>query len=333
MDYGDRKATIVAAMRATTTDDEEDHRSGDLTNPRQEKLPSLPRETSKTDPRPKRPFEEVAADMFYHAGRHYLIYADRLSGFPIVAEWSDDPTAQQVEYQCQKFFANLGVPIHFQYDNGPQFASKTFKDFLIRWGVQLNTSKPSYPQANYAEVNVQKVKRMLTDLSKPSTMSEEFCEAMMELRNTPNADGCSPNAIVFGRNLRSRVPAQYSSFDKHWQRDADVADMKKAKFKEKAAAHYDSAAYDRRPMKAGTRVRVQDPDDDNDIGNDCKTTDAEEITNDPPICRNSRERKQTIQLTDIGDDCNITDAEEITTNDPIHRNSCKRKQNVQFTVP
>ena len=129
-------------------------------SPCQERLPSLPRETLKTDPMPKRPFEEVAADMFYHAGRHYLIYADRVSGFPIVAEWSDESTAQQVEYQCRKFFANLRVPIRFRYDNGPQFASKTFKDFLTRWGVQLNTSTPSYPQANYAEVNVQKVKTM-----------------------------------------------------------------------------------------------------------------------------------------------------------------------------
>jgi len=297
---------------------------------------------------PKRPFEEVAADMFYHAGRHYLIYADRLSGFPIVAEWQDDPTAQQVAYQCRQFFANLGVPVRFRSDNGPQFASKTFKDFLTRWGVRPNTSTPYYPQANYAEVYVKKVKLMLSKLSTPSTTSEEFCEAMLELRNTPNADGRSPNEIVFGRNLRSRVPAHHSSFDKHWQEDADVADAKKAMLKEKAAAYYDSAAHDLRPMKAGTRVRVQDP----------VTKLWDKIADIVAVGsrRNYRLKMPSGRLTwrnrrflrrfngaiednenDIGDDRNdqeenSPDAEEIANDPPIRRSPRERKQTVRFTI-
>ena len=44
--------------------------------PCQERLPSLGKETLLTDPLPTRPFEEVAADLFYLAGRHYLMYVD-----------------------------------------------------------------------------------------------------------------------------------------------------------------------------------------------------------------------------------------------------------------
>jgi len=75
--------------------------------PCQERLPSLGKETLMTDPLPTRPFEEVAADLFYLAGRHYPMYVDRLSGYPIVAEWTDDPTAQQVILKCHQYFATL----------------------------------------------------------------------------------------------------------------------------------------------------------------------------------------------------------------------------------
>ena len=196
--------------------------------PCQERLPSLGKATLMTDPLPTRPFEEVAADLFYLAGRHYLVYVDRLSGYPIVAEWTDDPTAQQVILKCRQYFATLGVPIRFRSDNGPQFAANEFKKFLDRWGVKPNTSSPHYPQANYVEIYIKKVKNMMAKLTTPSTTSEEFCEAILELRNTPNADGRSPNEIVFGKNLRSRVPAHHSSFDERWRLNAEQADSKRA---------------------------------------------------------------------------------------------------------
>jgi len=34
---------------------------------------------------------------------------------------------------------------------------------------------------------------------------EEFCEAILELHNMPNADSRSPNGVVFGKNIRSCV--------------------------------------------------------------------------------------------------------------------------------
>ena len=100
---------------------------------------------------------------------------------------------------------------------------------------------------------------MMAKLPTPSTTSEDFCEAILELRNTPNADGRSPNEIVFGKNLRSRVPAHYTSFDERWRLDAEKADAKKAVLKEKAAAYYDSGAKDLTPFVIGTQVRIQDP--------------------------------------------------------------------------
>lgn len=45
----------------------------------QEKRPSLPQGPLMSDPLPTRIFEDVSADLFQVGGRHYLVYADRLS--------------------------------------------------------------------------------------------------------------------------------------------------------------------------------------------------------------------------------------------------------------
>ena len=48
------------------------------------------------DPPPTRPFEDVSADLFNHAGKSYLVYVDRLSGWIKITEFEHDPSSQQV---------------------------------------------------------------------------------------------------------------------------------------------------------------------------------------------------------------------------------------------
>ena len=175
-----------------------------------------------------------------------------------MAEWKSDPNAQDVAFRCREFFADLGVPTTLRSDNGPQFAAASFQKFLQRWGVKWSPSTPHYPQSNWSEVYVKKCKHMLAKLTKPDTTSEEFHEAMLELRNTPNADGRSPNMIVYGRNLHSRLTVHHSAFDPIWTKIADAADKKKAELSEKATDHYNSTARDHKPFRVGQHVRVQD---------------------------------------------------------------------------
>ena len=51
----------------------------------------------RTDPKPTRPFKHVVSDLFTYAGRHYLVCVFRFSGFIVIADWNDDPTANQVD--------------------------------------------------------------------------------------------------------------------------------------------------------------------------------------------------------------------------------------------
>ena len=136
--------------------------------------------------------------------------------------------------KCQQYFATLGVPMTFRSDNGPQYNSANFKKFLQRWGVVHNPSTPYYLQANYAEVAVKKAKSMIGKFTNPRLNMEEFAEAILELRNTPGVDGRSPNEIVFGTNLRSRVPFHHTAFNECWKKAADEADLKHSQIHEKA---------------------------------------------------------------------------------------------------
>ena len=43
---------------------------------------------------PTRVFEEASADIFYYGGKHYLVYCDRLSGWPVVADMGVDTTSK-----------------------------------------------------------------------------------------------------------------------------------------------------------------------------------------------------------------------------------------------
>ena len=106
---------------------------------------------------------------------------------------------------------------------------------------------------------MKKCKNLLAKLDKPDTKSDEFHEAILELRNTPNANGFSPNELVFGRILRSRLPAHHSSFDPKWTTISDIADSRQAELNEKAHAYYNASARDLKPLRVGTPVRIQDP--------------------------------------------------------------------------
>lgn len=79
------------------------------------------------DPLPSRPFEDVSSDLFSAAGKHFMVYIDRLSGWPIVCHYGNkDPSSAQIINDLYKIFADTGVPVRFRSDNGGQYSSHEF---------------------------------------------------------------------------------------------------------------------------------------------------------------------------------------------------------------
>ena len=102
----------------------------------QERLPSLPKEPLLNDPLPTYPFERVSADLFQAGSLYVLVYADRLSGWTVVHQWHRTPSSKEVGRAVLNNFTDLGAPICFRSDGGPQFDSKEFCDLLNSWGVE-----------------------------------------------------------------------------------------------------------------------------------------------------------------------------------------------------
>ena len=129
----------------------------------QERLPSLQREPLRSEPLPSRVFEDVSADFFHYTGRDYLVYVDRLSGWPVIFHFPKGKTTSRHTIQaCRRAFVELGVPVRFRSDGGPQFTSREFSQFLKRGGVCAALSTPHYPQSNgHAEAAVKAMQKLI----------------------------------------------------------------------------------------------------------------------------------------------------------------------------
>jgi transposase InsO family protein len=113
-------------------------------------------------------------------------------------------------------FVELGVPMRFRSDNGPQFDAGVFQETLKRWGVAWGNSTPHYPQSNgHTEAAVKAMKELVAKTGDLS--SEEFLAGLLEFRNTPHKSGASPAQILFGHQLRSIIPAHRSSYAPKWK--------------------------------------------------------------------------------------------------------------------
>ena len=87
---------------------------------------------------------------------------------------------------------------------------------------------------------------------------DAFDRGLLELRNTPRPDGRSPAQVLYGRPLRSAVPAHRRAFAAEWQSAADVCDAKQEALMGESAAYYNSSAQPLPPIGIGTQVRLQD---------------------------------------------------------------------------
>jgi hypothetical protein len=185
-----------------------------------------------SDPLPTHVFEDVSADLFQSGPLHVLVYADILSGWPVVHRWRRDPTVREVLHAVIDNFAELGVPMWFRSGNGPQFDADVFRSTMDRWGVAVSNSTPNYSQSNgHAEAAVKAVKELVEKISLSGDLdTEKFKQGLLEFRNTPRKNGLSPAQMVFGHKLRSIVPAHRSAYATCWKSDMEARDRQAAAY-------------------------------------------------------------------------------------------------------
>ena len=103
-----------------------------------------------------------------------LVVVDNLTKYWDL-EQLNDTDAESTILQMKKIFARQGVPEAVISDNGPQYASKEFKEFSESWNFHHHTSSPHHPKGNgTAEAAVKQAKRILGSIfvsGQPSSIS------------------------------------------------------------------------------------------------------------------------------------------------------------------
>ena len=133
--------------------------------------------------------------------------ADAHSKWPEVCVM-DSTTSSKTITVLREMFARYGLPRQLVSDNGPQFTSSEFKQFLHCNGVKHITTAPYHPSSNgAAERLVQTVKQAIrAGHQKGVPLERTLAVFLLQYRSTPHATtGLSPSTLFFGRSLRTRL--------------------------------------------------------------------------------------------------------------------------------
>ena len=149
------------------------------------------------------PWTKLATDIFQFEGNSYLLIVDYTSRFPIMRKLKL-MTAQHITDHIKQIFAKYGWPNTLVSDNGPCYASKTFKQLMKEYQVNHITSSPHYPQSNgLAKKYVQIIKKLF---HKAKEEGQDLHKCLMTYRNTPLSSHLqSPMQILSSRTTRSTL--------------------------------------------------------------------------------------------------------------------------------
>ena len=156
---------------------------------------------------PERPFQQFHIDF---AGPFlnsmFLLLVDAHSKWLEVIPMKTT-TSQKTIDALRDIFARFGLPELLVSDNGPQFVSKEFQEWLARHGIQHIRSSPYHPQSNgAAERCVQTFKNALKAMKGETDMKAKLATFLFKYRNTPHTTtGLTPSELFLGRQVRTRL--------------------------------------------------------------------------------------------------------------------------------
>ncbi|XP_037571125.1 uncharacterized protein K02A2.6-like [Dermacentor silvarum] len=203
-------------------------------------------------PLPERPWQVVGTDLFHHEGRNYIVAVDYYSRFFEREELCGTQTKHVVQF-LSNLFARHGIPDVLRSDNGPQYSSLEFLQFMSSWGVRHATSSPHYAQSNgEAERAVQTAKNIIRK-------STNVAEGLLAHRATPGPEGYSPAELLMGRKLKTNVPTLPGTLEPKWEYKHQFR-QNNAVIREREAKHYNRRrkTRDRPPLQPGTVVQISD---------------------------------------------------------------------------
>ena len=159
---------------------------------------------------PDGPWQDLAIDYLgpLPTGEYVFVAVDYYSRWYEV-NITKSPTAEQTVRSLKKFFATHGLPYSVTSDNGPQFTSQVFADYLSEAGICHHKTTPYWPQAN-GEVERQNrslLQRIRIAQTEGKNWRDELLNYLMCYRSTPHTTtGVSPAEALFKRSMRTKLP-------------------------------------------------------------------------------------------------------------------------------
>lgn len=159
---------------------------------------------------PTGPWQDVAADLMgpMPSGENLLVVVDYFSRYYEVVVMRSTTTPKIVE-ALTGIFSRFGYPYSLKTDNGPQFVSKEFEEFLHECGIEHRRSPPLWPQAN-GEVERQNrtlLKTLKIAVVEGKRWTEELPKFLLAYRSTPQVStGATPAFLMFGREIKTKLP-------------------------------------------------------------------------------------------------------------------------------
>ncbi|CAG2251480.1 unnamed protein product [Mytilus edulis] len=190
---------------------------------------------------PSKPWEQISADFLgpLPSGEYLFTVVDYYSRWLEVTIMSKSTSADRVIDALDKMFTIHGLPISIATDNGPQFISDTFKNYLVQNGIVHRRITPLWPAANG---EIERQNRSLLKRMRIANAEKPHCTT-----------GVSPAELLFNRTLRTKLPdIQIRSHDDTEVRDRDS--QRKEKGKLYADTRRNATTND---LKAGDSVLVK----------------------------------------------------------------------------
>ena len=139
----------------------------------------------------------------------FLVAVDAYSKWPEVVEMSTGPagvSAARTIEELRRIFSIHGLPQQIVSDNGPQFVSDQFVQFLKQNGIKHLRSSPYHPSSNgLTERFIQTLKKALKASKDEGTSQQRLARFLLSYRTSPATIKENPCVLLMGRSLRTRL--------------------------------------------------------------------------------------------------------------------------------
>lgn len=203
---------------------------------------------------PTKPWEVVGTDLYQFNNQNFIIVIDYFSKFIETSKLNKLDSISTIS-TLKSIFARHGIPNIIRSDQGTNYSSEEFKNFVNDWGIQHIMSSPTHAQSNGM---VERCIQTFKNLMKKAEYDEiDPYLSLLEYRCTPISHEIpSPSKLLFNRNVNSLLP-KFDCLKQGGKMEYDKVKYNLEKRQISQKHYFDKKTKTRKDFEVGNSVRVQ----------------------------------------------------------------------------